>query len=293
MKSYIFALALVSGATALSTTAHADVHAQVRAEVRADGHFDSKGWTLLGEQTVDGRHDTDIFRVGLREGRFEKIMMVVLDDDLQLDKMQIALGNGTLVEPQVKQYFGEGTRTRAIDLPGEARGIDKITLTYGNVAPRDRKDKRRDDRHGVRSGGARVQLWGLEAAPPAPATVAIGTRRVTARSGSVTFQVPSASRNLDQLQLATSGSMRITRVEVTYTSGRKGTFLVKRGQDLPSTLDLDQTRAVRSIRITYANPARGRVRASTIALTGVVHATRDGGGRGGSRGGAHGTVRIY
>ncbi len=118
--------------------------------------WDSSGWTLLGEQSVQGRNDRDIIRVGRRDGVFSKLMLVVEDSDLKLDDVIITYDNGRKHSPRVQHQFREGSRTRPIDLRGEARGIKEVELRYGNVPG---------------GGRATVQLWGRsegEAGPPPP-----------------------------------------------------------------------------------------------------------------------------
>jgi hypothetical protein len=107
--------------------------------------WDSRGWTLLGEQTVDGRVDRDTIRVGRREGTFSKLMLVVLDADVEILEMTVHFRDGKSALMPVRQVFREDTRTRAIDLPGRAQVITKIDMTYRNVS---------------RGGRARVQVHG-------------------------------------------------------------------------------------------------------------------------------------
>ena len=116
--------------------------------------WDASGWTLLGEQTVSGRVDRDVIRVGRFEGGFSKLTMVVTDNDLELLGFTIRFVDGTRYEPRLQHVFREGARTRAIDLPPNGGVIERIDLTYRNLA---------------RGGRARVQVWGLPLAqPPAP-----------------------------------------------------------------------------------------------------------------------------
>jgi len=111
--------------------------------------WDSKGWEMLGEQTVAGRVDRDRIRVGREMGRFSKLMVVVLDSDLEMIDMEVAFRRGQSFRPSVSQYFREGTRTRAIDLPdgyrGPERTIEYIDFKYRNLPG---------------GGRARVQVWG-------------------------------------------------------------------------------------------------------------------------------------
>ena len=111
-------------------------------------HFNSAGWTLLGEATVNGKKDTDVIHVGKKDGKFTKLMVVVEDSELEMQNMEITFGNGQKVSPEVKHLFRENDRTRAIDLPGETRFIKNIKFKYSNLPG---------------GGKAKVQVWGKEA----------------------------------------------------------------------------------------------------------------------------------
>jgi len=113
--------------------------------------FDARGWTMLGEKQVDGRNDRDVIRVGRMEGRFTKLTVVVEDSDVELYDMLITFGSGQRYSPDMRQVFRNGQRTRAIDLPSEARFINRIEFRYGNLPG---------------GGRARVQVWAKEFFPP-------------------------------------------------------------------------------------------------------------------------------
>jgi len=106
--------------------------------------WDSKGWTLLGERAVDGRVDHDRITVGKNGGKFKKAMIVVLDSELELIDFSIKFGKGAAYHPELKAFFREDTRTRALDLPGDRRVIKYIDFTYRNLPG---------------GGRARVQVW--------------------------------------------------------------------------------------------------------------------------------------
>ena len=117
--------------------------------------WDSRGWTLLGEQWVDygRRADRDRMNVGRYEGRFSKLTVVVTDSDLELLGFTVNFPRGQAWSPAgVNHYFRENTRTRVIDLPGDNRVIESIDLRYRNLPG---------------GGRAKVQVWGFKAAPPA------------------------------------------------------------------------------------------------------------------------------
>jgi hypothetical protein len=114
----------------------------------APAAWDAKGWTLLGERTVDGSYDHDRIEVGKYEGKFTKLTMYVEKSDLELLDFEITFGNGERFHPEVKYFFKEGSRTRVIDLPGDERTIKNINLKYKNT----------------RGGGnAKVEIWGWKA----------------------------------------------------------------------------------------------------------------------------------
>ncbi len=117
--------------------------------------WDSSGWTLLGEQWVDGRRrsDRDRINVGRYEGRFSKLTIVVTDSDLEMLDFTVNFPRGQKWSPRVSHYFRENTRTRVIDLPGDDRRIESIDMRYRNLPG---------------GGRAKVQVWGFKNAPPPP-----------------------------------------------------------------------------------------------------------------------------
>ena len=117
-----------------------------RAEAAQPAPFswDSKGWVLLGERTVNGRADHDRIEVGRHEGKFEKLTLVVLDGDLEMRDFEIKFGKGAPWHPELKHFFKEGQRTRVIDFPGDERVIKFVDFRYGNLPG---------------GGRAKVQVW--------------------------------------------------------------------------------------------------------------------------------------
>ena len=103
---------------------------------------------MLGEREVHGhgREDVDRIEVGRREGRFQKLTIVVMDSDLEMIDFLVKFERGEPFHPGVSQFFREGTRTRVIDLPsyGDGRTIRWIEFKYRNLPGQ---------------GHARVQVW--------------------------------------------------------------------------------------------------------------------------------------
>jgi hypothetical protein len=112
--------------------------------------WDPKGWTLLGQRTVDGRVDRDRIEVGRYEGKFSKLTIVVDDSDLELIDFAVQFGRGPAWHPPVQHFFREGQRTRAIDFPGDERSIRYIDIKYRNLPG---------------GGRASVKVYGLRETP--------------------------------------------------------------------------------------------------------------------------------
>jgi len=115
--------------------------------------FDPTGWTLLGEQTVNGGKDKDTIKVGKYKGGFDQLTMVVTDSDLELTDFVVIFPKGEKWSPSLRKTFKEGSRSHVIDLPGKDRVIQKIQLAYANLPG---------------GGKAKVQLYGRDAGRPAP-----------------------------------------------------------------------------------------------------------------------------
>jgi hypothetical protein len=125
-------------------------------------------WELLGEKTVGFRVDHDVIRVGHREGRYERLKMRVLRNDIMLLSAEVVYGNGSVDHLRVHKMIREGTETRPFDLPGfRGRYIKRIELTYrsrlnfegraivqifGDPVRRRYDRDRRDDRYGDKGG---------------------------------------------------------------------------------------------------------------------------------------------
>lgn len=109
----LFAMVLVIGFTA-------SAHAQRR----------SRGMVLLGERHIDGRMDTDKIDVGKDAGTFRAIQFRVEGGTVNFDRISVKYLNGQTEEISVRSEIPPGGRTRLIDLPGDRRVIESISLWY-------------------------------------------------------------------------------------------------------------------------------------------------------------------
>jgi hypothetical protein len=109
------------------------------------GHPDMTGWRLLGDGWVTGQFERQIVRVGKYEGRVARVMLVIMGSNLDVGDVVIQFGNGQRWSPGLRHSFGDGSRSRAIDLPGHVRFIRGVELVHGAVSA---------------GGRAHAEIWG-------------------------------------------------------------------------------------------------------------------------------------
>lgn len=99
------------------------------------GHPDMTGWRLMGDAWVAGQFERQIIRVGKYEGRVARVMLVTTGSNLEVGDVVIQFGNGQRWSPGLRHSFGDGSRSRGIDLPGHVRFIRGVELVHGAVSP--------------------------------------------------------------------------------------------------------------------------------------------------------------
>jgi hypothetical protein len=90
-------------------------------------------WVTLGSRSVSLFHDHDTIHVGLTSGLFSKIRMSVTGNAIFMQDLRVTFRNGTSADLPVRFLFLPGTGSRVIDLPGAARVIRRIDMTYRRV----------------------------------------------------------------------------------------------------------------------------------------------------------------
>jgi hypothetical protein len=109
------------------------------------GHPDMTGWRLLGDAWVTGQFAREVIRVGKYEGRVARVMLVITHSSLEIGDVVIQFGNAQRWSPGLRNSFADGSRSRAIDLPGHVRSIRGVELVRGAVPP---------------GGRAHAEIWG-------------------------------------------------------------------------------------------------------------------------------------
>jgi len=109
------------------------------------GHPDMTGWRLMGDAWVTGQFEREFIRVGKYEGRVARVMLVITQSNLEIGDVVIQFGNGGRWSPGLRHSFADGSRSRAIDLPGHVRFLRGVELLHGAVSP---------------GGRAHAEIWG-------------------------------------------------------------------------------------------------------------------------------------
>ena len=87
-------------------------------------------WTKLGQRTVNHAIDRDEIRVGVRDGTFRRIKLLVRRRAVTFRDVKIHYANGEVQDVQMRRSVPAGGETRAIDLTGQDRIITKVVFRY-------------------------------------------------------------------------------------------------------------------------------------------------------------------
>ena len=87
-------------------------------------------WEKLGERKVNYTVDRDEIQVGARDGFFDALQIKVKRNGINISKMAVYYGNGTMDELEVREVIRQGGESRVIDLKGNNRIIDKVVFWY-------------------------------------------------------------------------------------------------------------------------------------------------------------------
>jgi len=94
-------------------------------------------WTLLGTRNVADRTDHD--SISLPGNRvFNRIRLCVYRNPIRFYDLQVKYRNGGVQDVSVRDFIRPGQCTRAINLNGRFRNIDRIDMTYEETSWRHR-----------------------------------------------------------------------------------------------------------------------------------------------------------
>lgn len=104
------------------------ITALVTATAPADAQRRQTGWERLGCVEVGRRPDFDVIRVGRKEGAYRALRLEVEGNSVHIDRFRVIYGNGRPDELELRSDYREGAETRAIDLAGRDRSLDRIEI---------------------------------------------------------------------------------------------------------------------------------------------------------------------
>ena len=87
-------------------------------------------WEQLGCQKVGFLVDKDAIKVGRSEGRFKAIRLKVSGNKVHIMDLKVIYANGAPDDIQVREEIRAGGQTRALDLKGERRAINRVEMVY-------------------------------------------------------------------------------------------------------------------------------------------------------------------
>lgn len=87
-------------------------------------------WILLGTRTVNDRVDHDAIAVTGARGDWQAIKITVQRASVDFYRVVVHFGNGTQQDVQLRNTIPAGGETRAIDLTGPDRVINRVEFWY-------------------------------------------------------------------------------------------------------------------------------------------------------------------
>lgn len=96
----------------------------------APGATSPAGDVLFGAKYVGFGIDRDVIRVGRQLGKFRKLRLRVLDNDIYLNKLTVIYYNGRSQDIAVDTKIERNKKTQWFDLSGNERFIDSVELSY-------------------------------------------------------------------------------------------------------------------------------------------------------------------
>jgi hypothetical protein len=141
-------LAAIAVALVCTGLVAADAQAQ-----RRDRDRDRLEWVDLGCKQVNFvGADRDSIVVGRREGRFRAIRLTARGNDVEMLDLRVVYTNGGIDDIPVRSLIRQGRYTRALDLRGRERAIQRIDMVY----------RKRMNLKGLLGGTATVCVEGLQ-----------------------------------------------------------------------------------------------------------------------------------
>jgi hypothetical protein len=105
-------------------------------------------WVDLGTKEVKDRSEQDTWHVGKGKGEFHRIKIAVGTKAVRFYRLRVTFENGGTQDIELRNVIQAGGESRAVDLTGNDRFIDKVDIWYEAYTAK----------RGKRS---QVTLWGI------------------------------------------------------------------------------------------------------------------------------------
>ncbi len=90
----------------------------------------SAQWTSFGTKEVKDRSEQDTWHIGAGKGEFRRIKIAVHQRAVRFYRLRVTFKNGGTQEIELRNLIPAGGESRAIDLTGNDRFIDKVDVWY-------------------------------------------------------------------------------------------------------------------------------------------------------------------
>jgi hypothetical protein len=90
----------------------------------------AEGWQRLGQRIVDYRTNPEVITVVGDPGAFAKLRLLVRESPLEILNVKVYVADGQTFDVTLNKYLGPGRETRAIEIPGGPKAIQKVEFTY-------------------------------------------------------------------------------------------------------------------------------------------------------------------
>ena len=87
-------------------------------------------WMQLGQQYVDYRSKAVVVAVKADAPTLNQLKLQVKESALEIDSVKVYLAGGDSFDVALKAYVAAGRETRAIDIPGGPKSVEKVEFTY-------------------------------------------------------------------------------------------------------------------------------------------------------------------
>lgn len=230
-----------------------------------------RGWDTLAQQAFDRRNDRVEIKVGRREGRLGQIALYLDGERISVREVRVRFGNGQTQTFRFTQELEPGVLSSPIDLAGEQRFIDTVTVFMNP---------------GRRFGNAQITLLGTERPGGVPGVgsdlvkpswVPLGRQVVGFRTDRDVIRVGQSeewfrNRGFDKLHfIVTNNDVEMGNLRITYLNGHVENVpvngLLRAGTD--TAVDLPGRRSyLREIEMTYRTRPNFRTNRAEVSVFG-------------------------